>query len=240
MPAGLIEAQCPLSAWKAGCRQLLEGDSQLFNLITSIDSPTTFDMNEVCQHSPNHVKPGANNVGDVINTIFPLSLAAKHQDRADLYSRYLTIHDRAHRWRRGRHAWGTYFERLIRFPKSDNKNQLEIAIEKLNNWPRRNTTGLVFHLSSPATDAPRTRGGPCWHFGEILWRSDNTLDLVVVYRNHDYFNKALGNFVGLGALLNFICINSGKQAGKLVCHSIHAYHDSTIKQLRQLMAEDGH
>jgi len=123
---------------------------------------------------------------------------------------------------------------LIAFGRIDPVNQLDRAIDKLTTWPKRSTTGLVFHLSSPDLDAPRTRGGPCWHFGEIIWREDNILDLVVVYRNHDFFNKALGNFIGLGQLLKFICDESGKNAGSLRCHSVHAFNPESVARLKAL------
>ncbi len=57
------------------------------------------------------------------------------------------------------------------------------------------------------------------------------MDFVVVYRNHDFFNKALGNFIALGQLLKFIADASGKTAGRLICHSVHAYAGSRLSHL---------
>lgn len=229
-----IHASTPLDAWQQGAVRLLSSQGELFNLLTIVCDPCAPSHDALLKHSPHHVRLDADNATDVSNTIFPQSVFERSGTREELYSRYLSIHDRARRMRPGKQAWGTYFERLLRFPES-NVNQLERAISKLNSWPQRNTTGLVFHLSAPTVDAPRTRGGPCWHFGEILWHGDETLDLVVVYRNHDYFNKVLGNFVGLGRLLSFVCSATGKRTGKLVCHSVHAYHGSTKTQLQQLI-----
>lgn len=226
-----------MAAWRGGCELLLGAQGEICNLMTTIHRPCELDEVWLERHSPCAVKVGADSAADVANTLFPLKTWERSGGRSDFYARYLRAHDRAHRWARGRHAWGTYFERLIRFPASG-VNQLERAIEKLVSWPQRNTTGLVFHLSSPAFDAPRTRGGPCWQFAEILWNADDTLDLVVVYRNHDFFNKVLGNFVGLGRLLAFICAASNKSPGKLVCHSVHAYFDCSNQQLRALFRDD--
>jgi thymidylate synthase len=132
---------------------------------------------------------------------------------------------------RNRSRWGTYFHRLIAY--GGKKNQLELTIEKLKHWPRY-TTALVFHLSCPLVDQPRTRGGPCWHYGELIWHKGDVLDLVVVYRNHDFFNKALGNFIALGQLLAFIAKESGKTTGRLVCHSVHAYSANPMSKLTAL------
>ncbi|SOD30352.1 hypothetical protein SAMN05518800_5959 [Variovorax sp. YR752] len=234
MTVHVINEVTALDAWKAGARLLLQEHGEVCNLITTISKPCSLEQQWLVTHSPRIVKVTADDSRDVANTLFPEKIHRRFTDRSALYERYLAAHDRAHGRSTGRHAWGTYFERLIRFPPSG-VNQLERAIEKLNTWPQRNTTGLVFHLSSPTVDAPRTRGGPCWHFGEILWNADESLDLVVVYRNHDYFNKVLGNFAGLGRLLNFICDASGKNPGKLICHSVHAYFDCSQQQLRSLI-----
>ncbi|WP_132257445.1 hypothetical protein [Paucimonas lemoignei] len=226
------EVTC-LEAWQTGARKIVQGRGEAFNLITEIAQPTQLDSQWLQDYSP-HRTAGVERIEDVIDTIFPISLHQRFPVRAELYSKYLTRHRRAMKWSRNRGRWGTYFERLIAFGRPEPVNQLERVIEKLTTWEQRNTTGLVFHLSSPATDAPRTRGGPCWHFGELLWHSNNVLDLVVVYRNHDYFNKALGNFIALGQLLGFIAGESGKTAGKLICHSVHAYSDKSLANLSTL------
>lgn len=233
MTANFIEEASALDAWKNGAALLLKMHGEVSNLITTINQPCVVNSDWLKIHSPRSVRVSSDDARDVANTLFPEKIYRKATNRDELYKKYLAAHDRVSGWRTRHHAWGTYFERLIRFPP-DGINQLERAIGKLNTWPQRNTTGLVFHLSSPVVDAPRTRGGPCWHFGEILWNADDSLDLVVVYRNHDYFNKVLGNFVGLGRLLKFICDASGKKPGKLICHSVHAYFDSSQQQLRSL------
>lgn len=234
MSIQVVEEDTSLEAWRAGCSRLLTSGGETCNLITTVERPCVVDERWLVHYAPVRFKAGADDARDVANTLFPQKIYERSASRIDLYSRYLKAHDRAHAWQRGRHAWGTYFERLVRFPPGG-VNQLERAIEKLNIWPQRNTTGLVFHLSSPAIDSPRTRGGPCWQFAEILWNADNSLDLVVVYRNHDFFNKVLGNFVGLGRLLQFICESTGKRPGRLVCHSVHAYFDCSQQQFRSLI-----
>ena len=168
--------------------------------------------------------------------MFPTKLILKYPSRPQFYSAYMRLHQRAMKWPRNRSRWGTYFERLVAFGGTE--NQLELLITKLNTWPR-NTTGLVFHLSSPSVDRPRTRGGPCWHFGEIVWRKGDILDFVAVYRNHDYFNKALGNFIALGQLLRFIANESSKVPGKLICHSVHAYSERSLSALSNLAKMSG-
>jgi hypothetical protein len=212
-------------------RFLLANGGEAYNLITTIASPCEFDEAWLTAHSPSAVVNGADRLSDVVQTVFPIRLRRRFPVRPQMYAAYATRHERAMRWRRNRSRWGTYFHRLIAY--DGGTNQLERAIEKLVTWPR-NTTGLVFHLSCPTLDAPRTRGGPCWHFGELLWRQHNVLDFVAVYRNHDFFNKAFGNFLALGQLLRFIAEESGKTPGRLVCHSVHAYHEQSQRALATL------
>jgi thymidylate synthase len=222
-----------LDAWRQGVQAVLT-EGECFNLFTTVEQPAVFDLAWLQTHSPRRRGLIGDDLREVIKTIFPYDLALRMADRPVLYSEYLRHHDRAMRFVRNRGTWGTYFERLVRFPDHPETNQLETVINKLSTWPKRSATSMVFHLSTPARDTPRTRGGPCWQFGEIIWHPGDRLDLVAVYRNHDFFNKALGNFIGLGQLLNFICAASGKTPGRLLCHSVHAYNGSTVKALRTL------
>jgi thymidylate synthase len=222
-----------LDAWRQGVQAILS-EGEAFNLFTTVDQPTFFDPAWVNTYSPRKMGVGRDDLREVIKTIFPYDLANRLPDRPELYREYLRSHDRAMRFVRNRGKWGTYFERLVRFPNHPETNQLETVISKLRTWPTRGGTSLVFHLSAPSCDSPRTRGGPCWQFGEIVWHRGDLLDFVVVYRNHDFLNKALGNFIGLGQLLKFICNASGKTPGRLLCHSVHAYNSGTKNVLRAL------
>lgn len=226
----------PLDAWREGVAAVLR-QGEVFNLFTTIEQPAVFDAGWLTPFSPRRRGFAGDDLREVVKTIFPYELAQRLPLRPALYQEYLRRHDRAMGFARNRSTWGTYFERLVRFPDHPDTNQLETVIQKLITWQQRSGTSLVFHLSTPARDAPRKRGGPCWQFGEIVWRPGGQLDLVVVYRNHDFFNKALGNFIGLGQLLQFICAASGKTVGRLSCHSVHAYNGSgSAERLRTLAA----
>lgn len=232
MTARNVSGTTALDAWRQGVQTILT-EGEIFNLFTTVEEPVALDFTWLQTHSPRRRGFGSDDLREVIKTVFPYDLAQRVDGRPSLYSEYLRRHDRAMRFVRNRGTWGTYFERLVRFPDHPDTNQLETVISKLSTWSRSGTS-LVFHLSTPARDTPRTRGGPCWQFGEIVWHPGGRLDLVVVYRNHDFFNKALGNFIGLGQLLNFICAASGKTPGRLLCHSVHAYNGGTVKALRAL------
>jgi thymidylate synthase len=114
-------------------------------------------------------------------------------------------------------------------------NQIERAIHALNNWQRKEAA-IVGHLSSPDIDKLKPIGSPCLQYFEILWGGDDVLDLFAVYRNHDFLNKTLGNYIGLARLLAFVATESKKKPGRLICHSVHAYCESAPK-LRTLIAK---
>lgn len=229
-----INARNSLEAWRrAAALLLVQGEQN--NLIIEIESPAEFDQGWLKRYSPHRSKPQGDILSDVINTVFPWKLADRCASRAELYRRYTACHARSRRMGHNPGAWGTYFERLIGFGP-DGPNQLEVAILKLREWKANFRAAFVFHTSGPHLDGPRTRGGPCWHYGQLLGHPDGTLDFLAVYRNHDYYNKAFGNFIALGKLHRFICVQAEKRPGRLICHSAHAYFDSSKAQLEALLA----
>lgn len=175
---------------------------------------------------------------NIINTIFPYKLASRISNREELYKSYLTLYNRSRKIRNQK--WGTYFERLINFPNSSKSgigfNQLENAICSLNGNSKAKNY-ITFHLTSVNIESNvRPIGAPCWQFSEIIKNSNQTLDLIAVYRNHDYFYKALGNFIGLSKLLLYICEQTNRQPGKLIIHSTHAYYNSSKLNFRKLIS----
>lgn len=231
--AHIITSNNNLDAWQQACRFLKLNHKSYFNLILEIDNPTDFIDLEVWIFKRNPKDFGSSeNILDVINTIFPYKLYERYHfaNRNDFFNSYKDIYLKGKRIKT-RQSWGTYFQRLLNYSKHftdlSAANQLENAIVALSG-PKTPKNSIVFHLSSSVLDSSNTRlrGAPCWHFGELLCNSSsNTVDLFAVYRNHDYFNKTLGNLIGLSKLLHFICIESGRNPGKLIIHSANAYYD---------------
>lgn len=224
----ISEPDC-FSAWQSAASHLIRqpgcADS---DLIVEIERPSHFDAAWFERYKPRAVSARGEDPRNVANTIFPLRTAANSLDRDALYQRYKRAHARG-----ARRSWGTYFMRLIDFGNA-HVNQLERAIEVLNTWKNEPGTSLVFHLSSAETDRPRPLGAPCLQLLQLqAW--NGRLDISAIYRNHDYFNKALPNFVGIGRLMEFICAESGRAVGGLVCHSGHAYNSASKAELEELL-----
>ena len=68
-----------------------------------------------------------------------------------------------------------------------------------------------------ATDE-RTRGFPCLTHIDLTLL-DGQLHCTAVYRHQFLIEKAYGNFVGLAALLQFLCQQGGCTVGELVVHA---------------------
>ena len=218
MKPALIEAKGPVDAWLKAVRFLADnGDA--FNVIISIEVPLDFEDSELASYDPRKKLKTARSVEDVANTIFPKK--SPKWDLAD--TDFANYYRQAYRslLRRGPRSWGAYFLRLINFGDS-RVNQLEKIICGLGGWGRNHKATFVVHFSSSETDAPRPLGAPCLQFCEFL-REGEKLSLLAVYRSHDYYLKALGNFVGLSRLLQYVSERTDIPVGSIICHSTYAY-----------------
>lgn len=224
-----VEEENCVEAWLIVADHLLTVRSVETNMVVTINDPTHFDDAWLARFDPRATRPKGDWIRDVINTIYPQKTRQNSATREEFYERYKKAHRRA-RSRR----WGTYFGRLISFGEKGT-NQIERVISALNNWQNTPHAALTVHLSSSDTDALKPLGAPCWHFGEFICPDRHTVELVVVYRNHDYFNKALGNFIGLSRLLQFVCEETGRKPGRLVCHSVRAYYDANKNEFQKLV-----
>lgn len=216
------------SAWELAAVRLLETPGgEIQDLVVSIENCALSERAK--GHRFNPTKGGGDNLSNVANTIFPQRIWERTQDRTQLYADYLKANSRSHHGR-----WGTYFERLISFG-DERINQLENAISVIKRWQKSPKSAICFHTSSPALDVLKPLGSPCLQAIQLHCHSKR-LDASVFYRNHDYLNKALGNFIGLGRLIAFIAGETGRSPGSLVSYSTHAYFEGTKTSVRKILA----
>ena len=221
-------------AWYEAVEILLKNGKRT-GLILHIRKPQMLNSKDLARFDPKSYNNNLMSLSDVANTIFPESTDRWDLSVAGFSSYYSNIYKRFHK--RNPHTWGYYFQRLVEFgPKKI--NQLERVITKLNLWEYDYHAALVIHLSSAETDKPRPRGAPCLQYLQLGKADENRLGMIVVYRSHDYFSKALGNFLGLTRLLHFICKKCGAMPGSITCLSSYAYL-SENKELTREMLKDG-
>jgi thymidylate synthase len=208
-------------AWARGALAVHENHGPLSPLVTEIIDPCFFDVAWMSDLSPRKLVPSADTLHSVIEMVGPDELA-KFQ-RPDVYIRAWKKYDRCRS--RGRHLsnWrDTYFERLTR----DNAyNRLDDIITKMRTWQARRVAPFYAHTNSNAAGGIVPIGSPCLQYVQFAQRGDNKIDLFALYRNHDFFLKALGNFIGLGRVLAFVARETNQVPGKLTCFSVNAYLD---------------
>lgn len=228
----IIKGTGIVDAWSAAAKLLLqEGDR--FNLNVHIANPASSNEVDVALFCHRRVSPGiAKSVYDVANTIFPAASRLHSGDLNQFFNHYQKVYARGQR--RHPQAWGTYFLRLVSFGKGK-ENQLRKIIDGLATWKSRPRAAFVLHLSSTELDNPRPLGAPCWQYAQFVRNGDNVLSLSAVYRSQDYFQKALGNFVGLTRLLRFVCEHSRMIPGTLTCLSTYASLQNQQAKTRQLL-----
>src|SRR4051794_9558859 len=219
--ATIANGNTVVEAWKSATSAVLNGPScRVGNLLVEVADPVLYEPGWLKTYDPKSVR-AKDRLSVVAKVIFPNLRRAALEPRERYYERSAALLRRARRSGRLHTSWGsTYFERLISLGGSE--NQIERAIGVLSGWKQRKEAAIVAHLSAPHLDGLKPIGSPCLQYLEILWKEDDSIDLVDVYLNHDYLNKALGNFIGLARLLHFISTESGKAPGQLVCHSVHA------------------
>lgn len=229
MPA----APTAVSAWVSAA-QRLDAEGDLHGLMLHIENPTEFASCEeeiVCLVDSFLRKYDKCSISTVANTIFPAAL-----DRGDgiagMTKRYLGVYERRIR---GRGGWGRYFERMVAWKKGKGTiNQIEKVIERLRGMRMGdddfygNVTEIA--LYDPRSDIMKLRGRQCLSFIELKPMRDGRLHMMVVYRNHYYVERALGNLIGLGRLLDFIAREAGFNIGTLTIQSTHACLDPNFNR----------
>jgi thymidylate synthase len=222
----LIKSNNCLTAWRDACWYIIQNGNG-FNLIVHIDNPLLFTDLHLSEITNSKII-SSKNLSDVINTIFPtkLHLRSNGLDNSQFYDLHEELYNRGKTMHpRNKGLWGNYFLRFTKFGEKT-KNQLQKIIDDINSRNNQYAACYIMHVSSADTDSnTRNIGNPCLQyiqFGQV----GNTVNLTAVYRNHDFLTKALGNYIGLSKLLEFVCLQTGRNVGTFACHSIHYFLDS--------------
>lgn len=234
-----IEAHSRGEAWIDALSVLRENHQHIYNLIVEIAHPSRPCIeNERAQEllEPLLNKDGSLTMNSVSETIFPAWEYFKHGTRGvyDVYPDeiYPAISDLP------ANRWGTYAFRLVRRVDCNGKefNPLDTLVQKLkselrNAGPKRAVYELDVGLGGlstyePSKDRNLRRGGQCLSHVSIKLGPERRVYLTALYRSQFFMQKALGNFLGLARLQDFICRQTGTSAGPLVCHATYATLDT--------------
>lgn len=212
--------------------QVCKGET--YNLVVAIPDPQPGSADTEVVATLNAALRGERlqPVETVANTIFPSALVAPSSDRQAFYDRYRSILPVLRK--QGKNHRGIYFERLIDYPLHSGSgvsvNQLETIISTIEQERRRsNPLRFVYEAQvfAPGKDN-RPIGFPC--MSSLSFQLDgDRLRLTATYRNQYYIARALGNFLGLARLQQFISKQTQLKQGPLTVHAFHAQIDPGVR-----------
>jgi thymidylate synthase len=224
-------------AWLAAASAVQDAGGEAYNVVIDIADPLAVTgpddaiLTTVHQFLREH---HVNTLSGVANTIFPQGLLDRHG--ADgLYAAYNKMLPRVKQMTQD---WGRYFERMTAWKKVKGKDVIIInPLDELIRFMRdqiasdrtyRSTYEMTIY--DPTRDAGKVSNRQCLSFLSFELTHDKVLLLSVIYRNHVYIARGLGNFLGLGRLQAFVAAQSGAKLGSLTCISTHAEIDAGKKR----------
>lgn len=221
--------------WLEAIGHLLECKGDCFNLVVEIGNPTT-EHTGIRQLLDQFLETiGKKPIEEVANTIFPQSLYFPSMGRKCLYQNYETAWPLIRLFHANKS--GTYFYRMIHWGDSDKLlNQLDNVIYKLE---KTKSSSLKYRniyevsIYRPENDRKNRMGFPC--LSHLSFKLDNgQLHLTAIYRNQFFIERAYGNLVGLGRLMDFAAKESGIKIGMLTCIATHAQIDYSRRAVSNL------
>ena len=176
-------------------------------------------------------------VETVANTIFPASLWNPHRPKEALFERYMKAFPKIRKHPANRR--GTYFERMINYPRSDgeNFNQLKQVIETYLGGNHRRSA-LQASVIVPWRDLNNARqlGFPCMQQVAFVPTSANATLHVVGFYPHQYlFQRAYGNYLGLIRLGRFVAHEVHLTLAAITCVSTIAELEVPVRVLEPIL-----
>lgn len=227
-------------AWISAARSLKANRWETWNLIAQIDDPSIFNSLIHESVSSFSVAQGLLTPKHVACTIFPYRLYDRVGTANGVFSRY---NKRLYPWTKKAlpASWGTYFHRMIHYPNHKSEvpiNQLKNVIDAINSRTITFRAAYTILIQKPGSETLRVEGGPCLNYLALQLEpgSPRTLSLFAVYRNHEFLERAYGNYMGLCKLQAFLAKETNSDIGRLTCISSHAYVKGKKRALSSLLA----
>jgi thymidylate synthase len=223
------QPDCP-AAWREAARRVdAQPGHAAYNVVIDIEDPVSHSnlrdarVAVVNQFLEQYDK----SVETVANTIFPAGLYYRYGAPAFFKvfdEKVLAKVRRNNRWS------GYYFERMTHIlgPNGKPINQLWEIVERIRDENFRALNKFELSVFDPTRDVDSSPyGGQCLSFAsfKLIPGPRKTLLLTVMYRNHFYIEKLLGNLIGLGRLMDFIGREANVAVGPLTVISTHAEID---------------
>ncbi len=231
----LIVAESFQKAWIDVARTLCDRGWNIQNLMVSIQKPELIDDSLHKKFVEFAKKNGLIKPKDIAYTIFPHKLYEHCGSASKLFSKYNNPKGMYERLRKRPHrGWGTYFRRMTHYKTPDRiENQLNNIINAIKNRDRISKAAYTVVIEHPGGETIRPLGAPCLNYLAVQLDTDTRkMGLLAVYRNHDFFERAYGNYWGLCNLLKFMAKETHFNLGVLTCVSSHAYIDKSKREFK--------
>ncbi len=228
----VIEHDSFQQAWSEAVKLLAANGWERSNVIVQIGKPESLDetFDALVRRFAEEV--GVLSPKQVAYTIFPHRLYAKKKSSSALftaYNRERGLFDRI------KTRWGTYFRRMTQYEgRKGVENQLDRIIAAINTRKDLYRAAYTILIQHPGGETVQPLGGPCLNYAAVQLAAGDPprLGLLAVYRNHDFLERAYGNYWGLCNLIRFLAKETASQPGPLTCVSSHAYVDKKKRALR--------
>jgi len=220
-------------AWAQAVIKLHENHWEAWNVIVQIEHPKLFNKNfnkllDYFVKKYNKQNDNLMSPKHVAHTIFPQRFFIKGITRKNLYKKYWRFFDRPRE--KPRSGWGTYFVRMIQYPTPNgNIDQLGNIIDNINDRPKNYGASYTIVIPCPHKDLNKIMGAPCLNYITVQTenlpnlKNKKNINMLAVYRNHDFTKRAYGNYLGLCNLLEYIAHETNSHVGTLTCVSSHAF-----------------
>jgi hypothetical protein len=225
-------------AWGQAVHALSRSGWELRNLVVHIRNPglLNVEFNE-------NITEFARGTGllppkHVAYTIFPHGLWRNGREATALFNCYNRPGGMFERLHRRKRDWGTYFRRMTNYERDHQVvNQLENIIHAIQNRDHLHKAAYTILIQKPGGETIRPLGGPCLNYLAIQAEPQDPprFGLLAIYRNHDFRERAYGNYWGLCNLLGFIAAAVNGTAGPVTCISSHAFVDTGRTALKALV-----
>lgn len=213
-------------AWLEAVRLLMNMQWERRNLMVQIRNPTHLDQILHDRVTDFARQEGVLGPKHVAYTIFPHGLYQRTGNAEKLFEAYNRRNGLFERLHRRKPGWGTYFRRMTHYDKvGDVVNQLGNVIRTIRTRKNVSKAAYAAIIQNPGGETVRPLGAPCLNYLAIqLEPGDSTvLGLLAVYRNHDFLERAYGNYWGLCNLVQFLAAEVEATVGPLTCVSSRAY-----------------
>lgn len=242
----LIDASSFQRAWVDVVAMLQSNHWELWDVVARIDNPMLID-----QTFDKKVKEHADKIGiltprKVSYTIFPDTYAKQKKNYYELRDSYIKrLYPKL--MKKERSGWGTYFQRMVNYETVLNGeivyvDQLGKIIESMGKNKNVHRAAYTVNISRPGSDNIKLRGAPCLNTlafrEESVGKDSKRLSLTAFYRNHDFLERAYGNYKGLCNLLIYLASQTHAEVGTLTCISSHAEVTRYKRLLRNFIEKE--